>query len=91
MSLSLLLQVPLTSHVNLTSISNRISGSTCLIYVSAGTADFTCEPDEYALLVAQLKDSGIIKDQRRGLRSHKAVFTGRDFVDWVVSTKQLGE
>ncbi|KAH3698494.1 uncharacterized protein LOC127862312 isoform X2 [Dreissena polymorpha] len=57
---------------------------------SADPGDFVCEPDEYAELVQDLRKSGIIKDHRSGLlRSYKNSFSGKDFVDWVVKTKQL--
>ena len=59
-----------------------IAGSTAL--------DFTCEPDEYSLLVQDLKASGIIKDHRKGLKTYKNSFTGKDFVNWVTKTKGLG-
>ncbi|KAJ8305746.1 hypothetical protein KUTeg_016291 [Tegillarca granosa] len=51
--------------------------------------DFICEPDEYARLVKELRQSGIIKDHRSGILSKKNTFKGKDFVDWVVKTKSL--
>ncbi|XP_070554538.1 uncharacterized protein [Ptychodera flava] len=54
-----------------------------------GNLDFTCELDEYALLVRDLKASGLIKDHRSGLKVHKKSFTGKEFVDWIVKTKQV--
>lgn len=57
---------------------------------SAGPGDIECEPDEYSELVKALRKSGIIKDHRSGLTTYKNSFSGRDFVDWVVRTKELG-
>ncbi|XP_056018682.1 uncharacterized protein LOC125670590 isoform X2 [Ostrea edulis] len=51
--------------------------------------DFSCEPDEYAILVKNLKESGLIKDHRRLLILHKNTFVGKEFVDWIVKTKGL--
>ncbi|ESP05372.1 hypothetical protein LOTGIDRAFT_227994 [Lottia gigantea] len=56
---------------------------------SADPGEIVCEPDEYAILVHDLKDSGLIKDHRKGLKTYKNSFSGKDFVDWVVKTKQL--
>ena len=53
--------------------------------------DIECEPDEYSELVKALRKSGIIKDHRSGLRTYKNSFKGKDFVDWVVKTKELGK
>ncbi|CAC5409797.1 unnamed protein product [Mytilus coruscus] len=51
---------------------------------------FTCELDEYAQLVKDLRASGIIKDNRQGLLTvHKNSFSGKAFVDWIVKTKEL--
>ena len=63
---------------------------TCFIADSSDSG-FVCEPDEYARLVDELKTSGIIKDHRSGLKTHKKSFTGKDFVDWVGKTKGLGK
>ena len=52
---------------------------------------FVCEPDEYSVLVRDLKKSGLIKNHRSGLRTVKNSFAGKDFVDWVVKTKGLRE
>jgi len=47
--------------------------------------------DEYAQLVKDLRASGIIKDHKTGIfQSQKNSFKGKDFVDWVVKTKELG-
>ncbi|PVD23300.1 hypothetical protein C0Q70_16566 [Pomacea canaliculata] len=56
---------------------------------SLDPGNFTCEQDEYAKLVVELKASGIIKDHRQGLRVHKNTFCGKEFVDWVFKTKGL--
>lgn len=57
-----------------------------------GGVDFSCEPDEYALLMAAIRNSGIIKSHKTGiLSSEKKTFTGKDFVDWCVQSKQIGE
>lgn len=53
--------------------------------------DFTCEPDEYAVLVKNLRASGLIKDHRRFLLVQKNTFVGKEFVDWIVKTKGLGK
>ncbi|CAG2211928.1 unnamed protein product [Mytilus edulis] len=51
---------------------------------------FTCELDEYAQLVKDLRASGLIKDNRQGLLTvHKNSFSGKEFVDWIVKTKEL--
>ena len=52
---------------------------------------FSCELDEYAKLVKDLKESGIVKDHRQGLRSHKNSFVGREAVDWLVKAKNVGK
>lgn len=51
--------------------------------------DFTCELDEYAVLVKNLRASGLIKDHRRFLLVQKNTFVGKEFVDWIVKTKGL--
>lgn len=56
---------------------------------STDSGDITCEPDEYAEFVKELRNSGIIKDHRSLLRTYKNSFTGRDFVDWLVKTKEV--
>ncbi|XP_045158695.2 uncharacterized protein LOC123524512 isoform X2 [Mercenaria mercenaria] len=56
---------------------------------SSDPGDIVCEPDEYAEFVKELRNSGIIKDHRSLLRSYKNSFSGREFVDWVVKTKQV--
>ncbi|XP_068755580.1 uncharacterized protein [Montipora capricornis] len=51
--------------------------------------DFTCELDEYAQLVKDVKDSGIIKDHRKGIRFHKNSFVGKELVDWLMLSKKV--
>lgn len=54
--------------------------------------DFTCELDEYAQLVKDFKESGLIKDRRKGLiHNYKNSFLGREAVDWLVSSKKVGK
>jgi hypothetical protein len=62
----------------------------CLNIFYADVGDFSCEPDEYAILVKNLKESGLIKDHRRMLILQKNTFVGKEFVDWIVETKKLG-
>ena len=50
-----------------------------------------CEPDEYARLVEDVKKSGIIKNNRRGLKSYKNTFSGTDFVTWYSNTTGKGK
>lgn len=53
--------------------------------------DFTCELDEYAQLVQEFKESGLIKDRRKGLiHNYKNSFVGKEAVDWLVKTKKIG-
>ena len=53
--------------------------------------DFTCELDEYAQLVFDFKESGLIKDHRKGLKNYKNSFVGKEAVDWLVSSKRVGK
>jgi len=55
------------------------------------SADFVCEPDEYARMVSSFKDSGLIKDHRQGIFNKKKTFTGADFVDWALESLSLGK
>lgn len=50
-----------------------------------------CEPDEYARFVSELKASGLIKNHGSVLQTHKNSFKGKDFVNWVMKTKGVGE
>ncbi len=52
--------------------------------------EFTCELDEYTYLKKELQESGILKDFRNGLKNYKNAFLGKDAVDWLVETKNLG-
>lgn len=56
----------------------------------ADSFDFTCELDEYAYLKKELQESGILKDIRSGLKTYKNAFHGKDAVDFLVQTKNLG-
>ena len=58
--------------------------------VRTGPGNFVCEPDEYVELVKELRNSGLIRDHWQGIRVHKNSFIGKEFVDWVVRNKQLG-
>ncbi|XP_054767788.2 uncharacterized protein LOC129275039 isoform X1 [Lytechinus pictus] len=51
--------------------------------------EFTCELDEYAVLIRELKTSGIIKDHRKGLSTYKNTFQAREFVDWIVKARSF--
>ena len=53
--------------------------------------DVVCEPDEYARLVEDVKKSGIIRNNRRGLKSYKNTFSGNDFVTWYSNTTGKGK
>jgi len=54
--------------------------------------EFTCEVDEYAELVKCIKDSGLVKDHRQALiHTHKNSFIGKDVVDWLMKTREVGE
>ena len=53
------------------------------------SAVLKCELDEYAKLKEELKASGIIKDHGWLFKTQKNSFTGKDAVDWLVSSKQL--
>ena len=61
----------------------------CVIVGSV--ADFTREPDEYAIIVKNFKESGIIKNNRSGLRSIKKSFSGKQFVDWAIERQPWSE
>ena len=58
----------------------------CVIGIAT---DFQCVPDEYVLLVADLKKSGIIKDHKKLFSTVKNSFTGKAFVSWVMKEKRL--
>ena len=52
--------------------------------------DFVCEPDEYALLVHQMRRANIIKDHSSFVRNYKKSFKGQEFVEWAMKTKNIG-
>ncbi|XP_046848740.1 uncharacterized protein LOC124442286 isoform X2 [Xenia sp. Carnegie-2017] len=52
-------------------------------------SEFTCELDEYAELVKQIKASGIVKSNGSFLWSYKNTFKGKELVDWLVSSKEV--
>ncbi|XP_013421475.1 uncharacterized protein LOC106181590 [Lingula anatina] len=55
------------------------------------SSGFSCEPDEYAKLVKEIKSSDIIQNHRAGLFTvHKNSFSGNDLVDWIVKAKAIG-
>ena len=59
-----------------------------------GGVEFHCEIDEYAAFVNELKTSGIVKDRRPGglfSKKFKDAFTGKDFVDWAMKTKNVDQ
>ena len=48
--------------------------------------------DEYAQLVKDFKQSGIIKDHRKGLlHVYKNSFVGKEAVDWLMFSKKIGK
>lgn len=51
--------------------------------------DFTCELDEYAQLVKDFKESGVIRDHRKGLKNYKNSFLGKEAVDWLMLFKKV--
>ncbi|XP_057314242.1 uncharacterized protein LOC130655492 isoform X2 [Hydractinia symbiolongicarpus] len=56
---------------------------------SADPFDFQCELDEYGELVKELRDSGIVKEHKRNLKTYKNSFIGKEAVDWLVKNKDL--
>lgn len=52
-----------------------------------GEMDFTCELDQCAQMIRDLKTSEVIRDHRRGLTTLKKTFQGDQFVDWIVKDK----
>jgi len=52
--------------------------------------EFHCELDEYAELTKELKDSGIVRDHKKNLKTYKNSFIGKEAVDWLVKYKNLG-
>ncbi|XP_067051078.1 uncharacterized protein [Acropora muricata] len=56
----------------------------------ADDVEFSCELDEYAQLVKDFKDSGIIRDRRKGLiHSYKNSFLGKEAVEWLMTSKKV--
>lgn len=53
--------------------------------------EFHCEVDDYAILVKELRSSGLISSHKQSLFGKKVPdsFKGRDFVDWAVESKQV--
>jgi hypothetical protein len=58
---------------------------------SYGSSGFTCEQDEYAELVKQIKDSGMVKSNGSFLWSYKDTFKGKELVEWLVNSKHVGK
>jgi hypothetical protein len=57
-----------------------------------GALQFTCELDEYAELAKCIKESGFYKDHRQGLiHNYKNTFVGKEVVDWLMFTRQIGK
>ena len=61
------------------------------IYVLDHSSDFVCEPDEYAKLVQEIKESGIIGDNRKGLFKQKRTFTGKSLIDYLMKKQGVGK
>ncbi|XP_062506238.1 uncharacterized protein LOC134182807 [Corticium candelabrum] len=57
--------------------------------MSNDLSELSCEPDEYALLVREVKNSRLVKDHRYHLRSYKSCFVGQELVDWLVKNKNM--
>lgn len=54
-----------------------------------GSSGFTCEQDEYAELVKQIKASGIVKSNGSFFWSYKDTFKGKELVDWLIKSKDV--
>ncbi|XP_065843089.1 uncharacterized protein [Oscarella lobularis] len=50
-------------------------------------AALKCEPDEYAHLVREIKQSGLVKDHKYHLRTYKNCFVGRELVNWLMKRR----
>ncbi|GFS22489.1 glutaredoxin [Elysia marginata] len=48
-----------------------------------------CEPDEYFVLVTQMKTANVVRTHGSFLKSHKNAFSGQDFLAWVQKEKEL--
>lgn len=57
----------------------------------ANPFDFRCELDEYGELVNELRDSGIVKEHKKNLKTYKNSFIGKEAVDWLSINKNLGK
>lgn len=53
--------------------------------------EFTCERDELADLVEDLKHASMIGSHRRGLTLYKKSFSGSQLVDWLQKEKGMGK
>lgn len=60
-------------------------------YLLEDAFDFHCELDEYSELVKELRESGLVKDRKKGLKTYKNSFVGKEVVDWLVKAKSLGK
>lgn len=49
-----------------------------------------CEPDEYAKLVEEIKTSGIVGDNWKGIFKQKRTFTGKALVTYLVTKTEIG-
>lgn len=53
------------------------------------TGEFTCEVDEYAELVKELEESGLLSTHWQGISCYNKSFNGRKFVDWLTKKKGI--
>lgn len=52
--------------------------------------EFHCEEDEYSILINTMKEEGLLKSHKKGLFSSlNDSFTGKEFVDWVLTKKEI--
>lgn len=61
-----------------------------VVFFSSDLFNFKCEPDEYFLLVNEMKKDNLIRTNWNFLKSQKNSFSGKDFLKWVVEKKGLG-
>ena len=54
-------------------------------------SELKCEPDEYALTVREVKNSGLVKDHRYHLRTYKNTFVGQELVNWLEKKKNMSK
>lgn len=52
--------------------------------------EFSCERDELATLVEDIKHGGVIGSHRRGLTLYRKSFSGSQLVDWLQKEKGMG-